>query len=138
MKYGMTGSRKGMSHEQYQKFFTLLERYPKLCHLIHGDCHGADTEAHMLAAEKGHEITIRPCDFPGARARSWAATIHEEKRPLVRNHDIVDESEMMFAFPDGWVEQWRGSGTWATIRYAKKVKKMLWIIYPDGSVASHV
>jgi len=36
--------------------------------------------------------------------------------------------------PKGKVEEWRGSGTWATIRYARKVGKPVTIIYPDGEI----
>jgi len=49
---------------------------------------------------------------------------------LVRNHDIVDAVDKMYAFPKEIEEQWRGSGTWATIRYAKKKKKSLMVSFP--------
>lgn len=58
--------------------------------------------------------------------------IKEEKEYIQRNHDIVDDSDMLIAFPSTMNEILR-SGTWATIRYAKKRGKMVLIIFPDGS-----
>lgn len=49
-----------------------------------------------------------------------------------RNHDIVDATEWLIATPKKFEEI--RSGTWATVRYAKKVKKPVTIIWPDGSI----
>lgn len=61
----------------------------------------------------------------------------EEREPksyLKRNHDIVDEGvDGLIAAPNGWVEELR-SGTWATVRYARKLKRRIWIIRPDGTL----
>jgi len=40
----------------------------------------------------------------------------------------------MAATPKEKDEQWRGSGTWATIRYSKKKNKPLSVIHTDGAV----
>ena len=63
MKYGMTGTRKGMTDAQAQAFVFALKKHPKLDHLVHGDCIGADNDAHDIALNMGHTITIRPCDL---------------------------------------------------------------------------
>jgi len=52
---------------------------------------------------------------------------------LARNHFIVAYSEELVAAPKSNKEELR-SGTWATIRYARKRKRMVTIIYPDGSL----
>ena len=52
-----------------------------------------------------------------------------EKPYLERNHDIVDNSDVLIATPKESVEQIR-SGTWATIRYAKKLNKPIMIMEP--------
>jgi hypothetical protein len=59
--------------------------------------------------------------------------MHECKEYLDRNHDIVDSSDLLIAVSESTVEVLR-SGTWATIRYAKKLRKPIKIIYPDGKV----
>ena len=55
----------------------------------------------------------------------------KQKDYLDRNHDIVDETELLIACPKEPEEITR-SGTWATIRYARKKKKKLRIILPNG------
>jgi hypothetical protein len=42
----------------------------------------------------------------------------------------------MVATPRGFKEELR-SGTWATIRYTIKMKKLLTIIWPDGTIKVH-
>ena len=43
----------------------------------------------------------------------------------------MDNSDILIATPKEKEEQLR-SGTWATIRYAKKTKKIVFLVYPDG------
>jgi len=57
----------------------------------------------------------------------------EPKPPLVRNRDIVDECDLLVACPGSDHEELR-SGTWACIRYARKVKRKTIIIWPDGTL----
>ncbi len=60
----------------------------------------------------------------------------ETRKPkpyLKRNHDIVDESDILIGFPSSEEERLR-SGTWATVRYARKTGKRIYIIFPDGKV----
>jgi hypothetical protein len=52
---------------------------------------------------------------------------------LVRNHEIVDDSQVLIAAPKEFTEQLR-SGTWATIRYARKIGRTVRIVFPDGSI----
>lgn len=52
-----------------------------------------------------------------------------EERPakpyLERNKDIANEGiDGLIAAPSGWVEELR-SGTWATVRYARKLKRTI-------------
>jgi hypothetical protein len=53
--------------------------------------------------------------------------------PTSRNHDIVDETELLIACPGELAEAVR-SGTWATVRYARKLGRPIVIFWPDGSV----
>ena len=52
---------------------------------------------------------------------------------LDRNHDIVDQTDLLIATPKENTEVLR-SGTWATIRYAKKINKPTWIIETNGNI----
>jgi hypothetical protein len=49
------------------------------------------------------------------------------KDNLTRNRDIVDTASMLIAAPEGNAERLR-SGTWATVRYARKAKKKVIIL----------
>ncbi len=53
---------------------------------------------------------------------------------MVRDKDIVNPAERMIAAPAGTTEELR-SGTWATIRYARKKKVPLSIVWPDGTIS---
>ncbi|MCR4301818.1 MAG: hypothetical protein NUV51_09425 [Sulfuricaulis sp.] len=110
-------------------------RSAKISSELHlGDCVGADAEAHAEAVSLGIKIVGHPPSDTKARAfLSYA----EERKPrayLLRNQDIAMEGvDGLIAAPKGWVEELR-SGTWATVRYARKVRRRIWIVRPDGEV----
>jgi hypothetical protein len=80
-------------------------------------------------------LGIRPRGHPPSNPSKRAFYAYDltliEARYLERNHHIVDMTDMLVATP-GEPEEQRRSGTWATIRYASKQDKPLYIIYPDG------
>lgn len=96
----------------------------------HGDCLGADSEAHDIAIElRIGIIIIHPPANPYKRAfcfnrhHNRSAVIQvPEKDYITRNHDIVNETEVLIVAPRTMVEELR-SGTWATFRFAKKLGK---------------
>ena len=60
-------------------------------------------------------------------------TIVREPKPFIaRDRDIVDETDELVATPLTREEQVQ-SGTWTTVRYARKKKKPVTIINPVGS-----
>lgn len=142
MIIGFTGTTEGMTPQQKSWFNTYLAFFK--CHeLHHGDAIGADAEAHESALDIAAKIVIHPPNYAAKRAfcdkKTFEGMIIEvlpEKWYIDRNHDIVDSCDTMIATPSGYSEELR-SGTWATIRYSKKCKKPLLIIFPDGSVKSY-
>lgn len=145
MKYsvGFTGTQVGMTDMQKVRFKRLLKvlRDTKGRNSImfrHGDCVGADFDAHLIAMILDYEIVIHPPENPSKRAfcdLGRISKINKEKPYLERNRDIVDNSSMMIACPKEFEEQLR-SGTWSTYRYALKNDKKTVIIWPDGSFSS--
>jgi hypothetical protein len=129
---GMTGTKKGATEKQLAKLLILAKRYA-VTSLSHGDCIGADEQCHNLAVQKKWDIVIFPPVDPKYRAfcKTGKPDIRPKGEYLKRNKDIVNNSRLMFCFPAGNDEELR-SGTWACIRYAKKVKKPHIIIFPDG------
>jgi len=143
---GFTGTRKGMTEEQKRSFALLLEtlgeeREFECFH--HGDCKGADAEAHRMVLaiqDQGYiPIVIHPpkvdrdrafCDENGVKD---AVTARPVKGYLERNHAIVNETGLLIACPETRREK-RRSGTWATIRYARKQEMSIYFIWPNGQV----
>jgi hypothetical protein len=131
MRIGFTGTRQGMTSAQKLAFLQILAMM-KATVLVHGDCVGADADAHRTAHAVGMEVEIRPCNFLNMRAHCEGATkTYPVTTALARNRDIVDRCDAVIATPATAEEQSRG-GTWYTIRYALKIKRPLFIIDPDG------
>jgi hypothetical protein len=125
---GFTGTRVGMSlsqKEELRKF--LRQRLPAVFH--HGDCIGADQQAHRIVRELAPECTIiaHPCDLPYARAHCNADVVCVPLKPLVRNAIIVDACQVLVAAPEHDEEKLR-SGTWATVRMARRSKKKVTLL----------
>lgn len=134
MKVGMTGTRFGLTEPQFEAFQRVLP-WVTITEFHHGDCVGADAEIATFLKQEQPSIRIvcRPCTITKARAYTEADETHEPIGPLDRNQLIVDSVEMMLAFPGKMAEQQR-SGTWFTIRYARRQGTPLAIFWPDGSV----
>jgi hypothetical protein len=116
---GFTGTRHGMSDEQKEHLRELFA-LGDISEFHHGDCIGADAEAHYIAADFNIPIIIHPPTNSVARAFCIGATIElPPKDYLTRNHDIVDCCDILLAAPKTAREEQR-SGTWATVRYAKR------------------
>lgn len=132
MKIGFTGTQKGMSVLQAAALIEFLGMGCDEFH--HGCCIGADSEAHKIAKEMGIRIVLHP---PINQSKQDLTLVGDEVRSpkdyLVRNHDIVDETDAMIAFPKSNVEELR-SGTWATIRYAAKIGRRIDVILPNGEI----
>jgi hypothetical protein len=109
-------------------------RHSPFIYLHIGDCVGADKQFFEIA--KKHEprcITIGHIPTEDTfRAFLLYDSVKSAKPYLVRNEDIVDQSNILVAAPHQQTEVNR-SGTWATIRYARKFKVPTVIVFPDGT-----
>lgn len=134
MKIGFTGTQQGMTRQQAVELngylFDLSVAHPAI-EVHHGDCIGADSEFHSIAKSLNFITYAYPANIIGKRAFSEADYILRTKPPLERNHDIVAAVDLMIATPAQRHEVLR-SGTWATIRYARKKGVKVHIIYPQG------
>ena len=125
-----TGSRLGMTHKQIAEVTEKLKAYePKF--VKHGDCLGADAQFHDLCLAYGKcRIIIHPPTNTKMRAYCGEAhAIREPKPYLDRNKYMVIWSNLLIACPAGKQEELR-SGTWSTIRYARKTGTEVIIIFP--------
>lgn len=126
MKLGMTGSRNGMSDSAREMLIKFIDEN-NIIEAHHGDCVGADKEFHEICSSRQIKVIVHPPDDDKLRAFCEGDVILPKKAYIKRNHDIVDSCDILVAFPATKVEVMR-SGTWATIRYAKKNSKKV-IIY---------
>ena len=135
IQLGFTGTRHGMTDAQGQALETLLASFTNVQGFHHGDCRGADAQAHALARTHGWAITLHPPIMSGCRAFCpGSTTTRAALHFLDRNHAIVRAADILIATPATVKEEERGSGTWATVRFARKQHKPIYIIYPDGQV----
>lgn len=130
MKIGFTGTQFGMTDAQKAALQKLLTGKDGEFH--HGDCEGADAEAHDIARVCGLRIIGHPPSDPKKRARKFVDEWREEKPYLARNKDIVSETEVLVAAPAQGVEQLR-SGTWSTVRFARKLRRKIVLIATNGA-----
>jgi hypothetical protein len=127
---GFTGTQRGMTELQMAALRAVLRQFePGEFH--HGDCIGADDEAAQVAALLEYTVHRHPPTDPSKRAYAPYDVEWPAKPYLVRNQEIVDASEVLIAAPKSKTEEVR-SGTWATIRYARKLGRDLYIIWPNG------
>lgn len=128
MKIGFTGNRKGLNEKQKQEILNYFNEQ-KVIEVHHGDCIGCDSDFHDLISKNFPEINIviHPPDNDKMRAFKTSDNICKTKTYLKRNHDIVDNSDTLIGCPSG--QEIIRSGTWATIRYAKKNNKPTLIYY---------
>jgi hypothetical protein len=131
---GFTGTRGELTLKQKGTLtYCLVNFQPAEVH--HGDCEGADTVCHYQCMGLRIKVVIHPPIDNSKRAycggdRNLIHTV--ATRPyLQRNHDIVDGTNYLIAVTKTFTETLR-SGTWATVRYAKKRGRPVYVIYPDG------
>lgn len=129
---GFTGTQQGMTEFQAESLLRLLLKLNPL-RLHHGDCIGADSQVHDLCIRAGILVETHPANIAGKRAFRKAYFEHLPKPPLTRNKDIVNWTDYLIAVPQQSNEI-RRSGTWATIRYARKCGKKVYLILPNGEI----
>ena len=155
MILGFSGTRKGMTPAQRAALPSVLAALPE--RVLHGGAVGSDTEfdewiAPIIANSQTAFIEIYPATderrvywgnhdrgFPGCRGiivKAVACSDHFESRPwppLERNRIIAERCDALLACPSEPTEQLR-SGTWATVRYARKAGKPVTFVMPSGEV----
>lgn len=128
---GFTGTSKGLSYPQRTTLCGYLSALA-IGEFHHGDCVGADSEAHDIVVGLGVDPHIHPPSNPRKRAyRRTKREVVVPKEYLLRNRDIVDVTELLIACPAEATEKLR-SGTWATVRYACSLGRRVVLILPSG------
>lgn len=113
MKIGFTGTQEGMAPEQLDKLHDLLAHVftAAVSEFHHGDCIGADAEAHEIALSLGYDIVIHPPTNENKRAFcDTYKKIYEPKPYLDRNHNIVDSCDVLIVAPKTNIEELQNQG----------------------------
>lgn len=121
---GFTGTQQGVSKERLANLRLQLTKLRSVGYtvFIHGGCIGADEQAARLARRLGFKTHCYPGTAGIKRADTEDDYVAQIKPFLDRNRGIVNASTVMIAMPKTSEEELR-SGTWATIRYARKIGK---------------
>lgn len=137
MKLGFSGTRHGMTEPQADTVLEwLLQIHPTEVH--HGACEGADEQFEYLVRRiQGVCVVHAWPGFDSNRQSPHRGQVkpdvwHPEMAYHKRNARIVQATDMLLATPSHPVEQVR-SGTWATIRVARRERHPIAIIFPDGT-----
>jgi hypothetical protein len=139
MKIGFTGTREGMTARQWRQLAHWIEEaaWPgsEIKEAHHGACVGADSEFVLAVMDKVCcPIHAHPSNIDAMtdrRALDVSEVRNNPLPPLDRNRNIVDAVDVLLAGPKG-PEELR-SGTWSTVRYARKQGKRVVIFWPDGT-----
>lgn len=135
-KVGFTGTRHGMTEAQLEVFKKLVNA-KEFSEFHHGVCVGSDKQAHdyveKIKKDKNAKIVGHPPRFKGSVALDCKCDVYRKTDEyLVRNRNIVDETDVLVATPD--TKEKVRSGTWSTVRYARKKKRKIYIIHKNGRV----
>lgn len=125
-----------MTQEQGETLLAFLKRN-EINEFHHGDCIGADAQAHEIALFLKVPVHIHPPLCPGKRAFKHSRFTYPPKLYLERNQDIINSCNILIACPKSRIEEAR-SGTWATIRHARRKHKEIKIIWPEGEIKNEV
>jgi hypothetical protein len=135
---GFTGTRFGMTEAQREAVHFLLCALRPVEAAHHGDCVGADADFHdLVRGWLGPGVRIVTHPGPLTDVAHQAGCVGDERREpkphMRRNADIVAESTVMIATPYEMTWQELG-GTWRTLDMARKKKRPLAIVLPDGTI----
>jgi hypothetical protein len=136
MRFGFTGSGTKTFPPQRAAFTSWVSANAnRFDGFDHGDCIEADAFAHDVVREfTAARIAIHPPLKGDKRAFREGDEAWMPKPYLSRNQDVVRASDMLLAMPHG--EEELRSGTWSTIRFARKLGRPVVIFWPDGQITS--
>jgi len=135
MRVGFTGTQEGpttwMQPLAFERVITALQ--PTV--FTHGDCVGWDAAAARIVAatQPACQIFKYPSNIIAKTANAPGIPAAPPQDPLVRDWDIVKTTWILVACPKEANEEQR-SGTWATVRRARKLGKTVVIIARDGRI----
>lgn len=114
---GITGTTMGWTPTQHSMVHAALA-LAGVGEFHQGGCEGVDEQSAELADRLGYRVVTHPAD-------DVDETLH--------NRQLVDAVDLLIGVPYG-DEEWPGSGTWFTIKYAKERGVPVYVVGPGGRV----
>ncbi len=141
---GITGTRNLPTDNQRHTLRLMVNSFARCVggerQLHHGMCVGTDECAHYIAAQIPR-MKIYGHPGPQSRYRMQAGhdlftLIYDAKPFRARNSDIVQASGILLACPRYPEQDARSarSGTWQTIRFARRAHKPVILVIPSGAI----
>jgi hypothetical protein len=136
MKIGFFGTLRGLTQLQKDAFTDLIKEMD-IKEFHHGDCVGADEQAHNIIRKIAPdcEINIHPPVRDLHRAYCEGDVDFVEMDYIARNEEIIDFTDMVVACTDQRIKGQRKVGPndpWRALEYAEEVKKHTIIIKGNG------
>jgi len=133
MRIGFTGTQTGLTPMQFNLLVEVLGELHEVTEAHHGDCIGADFEFATIVKCVAPDVVVHrhPPTNKTKRANTRFDVDHPPKEYLVRNKEIVRAADFIIACPKGQHEEQR-SGTWSTVRFARRCNMPIVILWPDG------
>lgn len=129
---GFSGTSEGMTQKQRETLRYLFCEL-ELMELHHGDCIGADSQAHEIARKMSCRIVSHPPSNSTKRAFKKADVTRDVLPYLERNRKIAEEGIDGLVAAPLLDEEVLRSGTWSTVRRAIKLSRRVLIIRRDGT-----
>ncbi len=128
---GFTGTRNGMTAAQLEAVADLIK---DAVEFHHGDCVGADAEAHHLV--QCRRVLHPPTD---EKLRAFCPVgpidiVLPAAPYLDRNKDIVDACDLLVAAPQMNKGRVTSRGTWSTVLYASEIGRPCVWVEPSGRI----
>jgi hypothetical protein len=136
----VSGTRLGWTPEQRRTFEALVGALPAGPHTLHhGDCVGVDLQCHDLWSDILLPICWVVVHPPlDERYRAHAGGRHvmvlSPKEYRARDADLARACDVLWAFPEGPEHNYPRSGTWMTVRMARRAGVPVVVVRPDGGV----
>lgn len=142
IRIGFTGTRNGLNLEQKDKIKSFLKdsdtdtdtHTDTDIEVSHGDCVGADTDFHEIITQYNKEhpnkkikIIIHPPDNRALRKFNQGDEVMQPLPYLERNSRIVETCDILIGCPLDKNNEELRSGTWSTIRKARKKGKIVYL-----------
>lgn len=128
---GVTGTQRGMTFRQKGVWRLFLNKIGNLWQITSGQCIGADAEFIEIARSVYPNVCVisRPGNNREKTSDAPATFTYPVRPNLDRNKQIVMACDLLVAAPRTAEEELR-SGTWATIRHARKVGRPVLFLWP--------